>query len=148
VTATPVIFSHDMFCKQCRIFWAEAIAKADIPKVIENCQDVRWLPHTSTLHHSIRQLGQSSKLRCRLCRIIYSSPTTWEHETLLKDQDEPIDVVLKLDPNNGPHPVLSVEFRKGNGITNGSRIAKRMIASCNGLLTDGEKLLFTSIYSR
>jgi hypothetical protein len=148
VTAARVIFSHDMFCKQCQIFWAETIAKADIPKIIESCQDVRWSPHTSTLHRSIRQLKQSSELRCRLCRIICSSPTAWEHESLLNDQDEPIDIALVLDPNNGPHPVLSVEFREGNGIANSIRIAKRMIASCSGLLTDGEHLLFSSMHPR
>jgi hypothetical protein len=67
---------------------------------------------------------------------------------LLNDQDEPIDIALVLDPNNGPHPVLSVEFREGNGIANSIRIAKRMIASCSGLLTDGEHLLFSSMHPR
>lgn len=138
--APPLLSSHDMFCKQCQGFWAEAIAKADIPKIVESCQDVRWSPHTATLHHSVRQLKQSSELRCRLCRIICSTPTKWEHESLLKNQDEPIDVVLVLDPNNGPHPVLSVEFREGNGIGGGVRVARRMVASCSGLLTDGKEV--------
>jgi hypothetical protein len=67
---------------------------------------------------------------------------------LLKDRDEPIDVVLILDPNNGPHPVLSVEFRERNGVANGISIAKRMVASCSGLLTDGKDVLTTWMLSR
>jgi hypothetical protein len=148
VIASSKVFNHDMFCKRCQDFWAEAIAIAHVPKIIESCQNVRWLPHTSTLHHSIRQLRQSFELRCRLCRIISTTPTTWEYESLLKDQDEPIDIILVLDPNNGPHPVLSVEFREGNGIARGIRIAKRMVASCSGLLTEGEDSLNTLMYSR
>jgi len=127
-----------MFCERCQHFWNEAIAKAQFPNVIEDSADIHWNPQETTLHRSIRDLKNVSDHRCRLCRVIYSTPTQHEHQTLLKDHDEAIDVVLDISTNNGPHPVLSVEFREAN--EKGTRIHKRMIASCSGLMTDGEQL--------
>jgi hypothetical protein len=129
-----------MFCDRCQIFWDESKAKARVPQVVETCEDIRWVAHEVILHRSIGALKRSSDLRCRLCRIIFSTPTTHEHATLLKDHQEAIDVVLSIDPNKGPHPVLLAEFREGNG--EGIRILGRMVASCSGLLADSEFTLF------
>ncbi|KAF1850201.1 HET-domain-containing protein [Cucurbitaria berberidis CBS 394.84] len=123
-----------MFCNQCQAFWHETFSKAKIPQAIHSCEDVHWEYHETTLHNSIRDLKQASDLRCRLCRIIYFTPTDHEHETLLKDVDEPLSIVLTIDPSKGPHPVLSAEFREKSG--DGARISKRMVASCSGLLSD------------
>jgi hypothetical protein len=142
VTQSHIIPCHspsinlNMFCERCQDFWTIVISKADVPDVVESCKDIHWAAHETTLHRSIRELKRASELCCRLCRIIYSTPTAHEHETLLKYQDEPIDIVLNINTNNGPLPTLSAEFREiGN---TGVRIPKRMIASCSGLLNDGK----------
>jgi hypothetical protein len=124
-----------MFCDQCQLFWKEAIAKAKIPEVIKTCEDVRWVAYELVLHRSVRALKRASELGCRTCRIAFSIPTSYEHDILLHDQDEPIDVMLSIDPDKGPHPSLLVEFREATG--GGIRILKRMVAICNGLLCDG-----------
>lgn len=125
-----------MFCDICQLFWHEALSKAEILPSVESCTDVHWKYHESVLHDNIRSLKRASDLRCRLCRIIHSTPTDYEHETQLKDQDEPLEIVLSIDPNKGPHPVLSVEFREPNDKQ--IRIPKRWVASCSGLLRDGQ----------
>ncbi|KAF2825337.1 HET-domain-containing protein [Ophiobolus disseminans] len=117
-----------MFCDRCQHFWKEAIKKAQIADVIKNSEDVHWATHETILHRTIGDLKRASGHRCRLCRVIYSTPTQYEHETLLKDHDEAIDVILDINPNNGPHPVLSVQFRAANG--GNVKISKRMVASC------------------
>jgi hypothetical protein len=124
-----------MFCDQCQLFWKEAIAKAKISELIQTCEDVHWAAYELVLHRSVRALKRASELRCRICRIAFSTPTSYEHNTLLVDQDEAIDIVLSIDPEKGPHPALLVEFREAAG--GGIRILKRMVAICNGLLHDG-----------
>jgi hypothetical protein len=127
-----------MFCEQCQRFWQEAISKAEVPQSISRCEDVKWTYHETVLHRDVLELKHTSDLRCRLCRIIHSTPTDYEHETLLKDVDEPVDVVLSLDPNKGPHPVLSVEFCGPEA--HGIKISKRLVASCSGILNERESL--------
>lgn len=129
-----------MFCNRCQEFWGEALSRAEIPQIVNSCEDVRWNHHEIVLHQSIRDLKAASDLRCRLCRIIYSTPTEYEHEKLLKDVDEPFDVVLSLNTANGPHPVLMAEFQAKS--ENGTKpiIPKRWVASCSGLLSDGKLL--------
>ncbi|KAH7074194.1 heterokaryon incompatibility protein-domain-containing protein [Paraphoma chrysanthemicola] len=131
-----------MFCDRCQTFWDEAIAKAVVPNAITSCEDIRWAAHEVVLHRSIGALKRSSDAPCRLCRIIFSTPTSYEHSTILQNHDESIDVVLKIDPNKGPHPVLSAGFRKGN--SNDMLIMARMVGSCSGLLKDDD--LATSLY--
>lgn len=127
-----------MFCNRCHQFWSLAISKARVPDVIKTSEDVLWAPHEITLHQTIRNLKSASDQRCRLCRIIYSTPTQYEHQTLLQDHGETILVVLKINSNSGVNPVLSAEFREASGT--GVRIAERMVASCSGVLTDGKAL--------
>ena len=136
VQPQPIIlldhFHAQMFCDHCLSFWSAALAKACIPETIERPGDVVWATHETILHAKIRELRQASHSRCRICRIIYSSLTRHEHATLLQNYDEPLNVVLKLDPAQRPLPLLRVEFREAAG--DGVRIPKRVIASCHSIL--------------
>ncbi len=128
-----------MFCDQCQAFWQEALSKAQIPEVVNSCQDVRWEYCETILHPNVSSLKRASDLCCRLCRIIYSTPTEWEYIDYISDLEEPLNIVLIIDPSKGPHPVLLTEFKEVSG--NGARISKRMVASCSGLLNDGKLML-------
>lgn len=88
------------------------------------------------LHRTVGSLKHASDLRCRLCRIIYHTPTEYEHSTLLHDEDEPLEIVLHIDPSKGTYPVLSVEFCDVEA--NVTKIPRRTVASCSGLLNDGK----------
>lgn len=124
-----------MFCSQCQVFWQDVSSKAGIPQIVTSYEDITWKQHETILHHKIRDLKGASDMRCRICRIIYHTPTEYEHESLLKDIDEQLDVVLYFETSKGKYPVVSVEFREPSGAI---RISKRTVASCSGLLTDGE----------
>lgn len=125
-----------MFCAKCRRFWSETIARAQIPDIITTCKDVQWSSYETVLHSSLRELKFTSDSHCILCRIIYHTPTEYEHGRLLQKPYEPIDVVLEIDPTKGPHPVLSVTFQEA--LSGSVRVAKRMVAACGGLLDDSE----------
>ncbi|KAF9697948.1 hypothetical protein EKO04_004491 [Ascochyta lentis] len=123
-----------MFCIKCQQFWNDAVTQAQIPDLITTCEDVCWSKYEVVLHGNLRELKQASAARCILCRIVYHTPSVYEHEHSLRDDTEPLDIVLDIDPTKGPHPVLSVTFRDTLG---GSiRVPKRMIAACGGLLND------------
>lgn len=70
-----------------------------------------------------------------MCRIIWSTPTKFEHQAVLLDRTEPLNIVLDIDPSKGPHPVLSVTFQE---VSSGAiRVPKRMVAACGGILQNG-----------
>jgi hypothetical protein len=134
-----------MFCAKCQRFWSEAVARAQVPGLIASCEDIRWSSYEANLHSNLRELKLASDSRCILCRIIYHTPTEFEHERLLRDDYEPLHIVLNIDPSKGPHPVLSVTFREISG--NGTRIPKRMVAACGGLLNDGACIHCPKLFS-
>lgn len=127
-----------MFCSRCQQFWNEAIAKAEIPDYITRCEDVLWAEYEIVLHSTLRELKLASDLGCILCRIIFNTPTGFEHGQLLSNDTEALSILLDIDPTKGPHPVLSVTFREASG--DGIRIPKRMVAACGGLLRNGKHL--------
>lgn len=77
-----------------------------------------------------------------ICRAILFTPTTWEKESLLAHDYDPLDIVLDIDPGEGPHPVLSASFWDAGtfGVSTAARIPKRMLAACAGLISDRESL--------
>jgi hypothetical protein len=124
-----------MFCKACQNFWREATSKADPRDVVNTVEDIRWVAFSAILHRNMGELKRASKLGCRICRIIYALPSAEEHETILKDEGEEIDVVLRFESDAGPLPGLWVNFP---GIANRERlIVKRIVAACDGLIGDG-----------
>jgi hypothetical protein len=125
-----------MFCARCQSFWTEALAKATIPEKIEKPEDIVWTTHEQTLHTSTREIKHASDGRCRICRLIYTSPTQYEHTTLLKDEDEYLHIVLTISSSLGSLPILQVEFREAS--TSEARIPKRILASCVGFLGGGK----------
>ena len=129
-----------MFCDKCQLFWQEAISKADVPATVTSCEDVHWQRFEMVLHRSMRELKRASELRCPICRAILHEPTKWEHENLLANEDEAIDIVLDLNPNQGPHPMLSASFCEKLEKNIPARIPKRTLAVCAGLLADGEQI--------
>lgn len=134
-----------MFCDQCQAFWNEALSKAKIPPVVNACQDIHWEFHDKVIYHNTRELKRGSDLQCRICRIIYSLPTKYDWAGPLKDENDPLDIVLSIDPSRGPYPVITVEFREASG--KGTKLPKRSVASCTGLLDDGmryKKVMNTS----
>ena len=126
-----------MFCNQCQLFWeAFGVASRALPAV-ESHEDIQWARHETVLHRSLSELKHSSDLGCPICRAILHSPTSYEHDALLADENELLDVILEIDAS--PHPVLSASFCEPN--TQGiARIPKRMVAAYAGLLDDGERM--------
>ncbi|KZM26127.1 hypothetical protein ST47_g2721 [Ascochyta rabiei] len=104
-----------MFCNKCQLFWSGALAQAQVPELITTCGDVQWSKYEVVLHSNLRELKLASASRCILCRIVHHTPTVYEHNQLLQDDTELLDVVLDIDPTKGPHPVLSVTFRETLG---------------------------------
>ncbi|KAF2691693.1 HET-domain-containing protein [Lentithecium fluviatile CBS 122367] len=86
----------------------------------------------------MRELKSSSDLRCPLCRAILSTPIHYEKDTLLADDDEPLGIVLDIDPSKGPRPVLSVTFYAVANAQRVARIPRRMVAACESLLEDDD----------
>lgn len=86
----------------------------------------------------MRELKHSSDSGCSICRAILFTPTRYERDGILADDNESLDILLELDPNNGPHPVLYAAFYVAHGVDRVARIPKRMIASCADVITDGE----------
>lgn len=128
-----------MFCTRCQLFWDGALRKAQLPEKVQRPQDIAWGPHELVLHTSIDELRKASDLRCRICRLIFFSPTEYERTALLNSHDE-IHTILTIDPGQGSLPLLHVEFREGK--SNVDRIPKRLLASCSGLLgTESETSL-------
>lgn len=125
-----------MFCTKCQQFWNEAIKRAEVPERITKCEDVRWSSFSLILHSSLRDLKVASDLRCILCRIIYHTPSELEHEHFLRDHDECLDVLLDIDPDRGPHPILSVTYREPSG--DRVRVPRRTIAVCGGVISNGK----------
>lgn len=121
-----------MFCDHCQSFWSEALARATIPDKIEKPEDIAWTTYEQILHTSVRELNHASDGRCQICRLIYNSPTQYEHTALLKNEDELLDIVLVISSPSDTPPLLQVEFREAS--TSQARIPKRMLASCNGFL--------------
>ncbi|ORY15302.1 heterokaryon incompatibility protein-domain-containing protein [Clohesyomyces aquaticus] len=131
-----------MFCIRCQAFWQDVISNAKIPGVISSRAAIGWPHYEVVLHRSLGELKSSSEQGCPICRAIWYSPTTYERDALLSDDDEKLDVMLCLDPAQGPHPVLSSWILEFNG--NGEqtvRLPKRMIAGYGGLLEDEELAL-------
>lgn len=127
-----------MFCTKCQHFWGEAIAHAELPDRITRCEDILWSSYETVLHSNLRELKLGSNLRCILCRIIFNTPTELEAKHLSREDTEPLDIVLDIDPTKGPHPVLSVIFREAS--SDAVRIPKRMVAACSGLLNKGREM--------
>ncbi|KAF3050800.1 hypothetical protein E8E11_000735 [Didymella keratinophila] len=107
-------------------------------KKIERPEDIVWTTHGQILHTSIRQLKRASDGRCRICRLVFTSPTQYEHATLLKDKDEHMHIVLTISTSPGTLPLLQVEFREAS--TSQARIPKRTLASCIGFLGGGKTI--------
>lgn len=128
-----------MFCHQCQLFWESVISLVQVSGPIRSCEDVRWTRYETVLHRSMRELKHSSDHRCPICRAILYTPTRYEHDSLLANDDEPLDIVLDIDPNKGPHPVLSVTFFAANSAEKVARVPKRILAAVGGLITDGER---------
>lgn len=127
-----------MFCSQCQLFWQTSISISQILPPLTSCEDVQWARHETILHRSVSELKRASSHGCPICRAILHSPASYERSTLLANEDNPLNIVLEIDPNRGPHPVISISFRASNGDAK-MRIPKRMIAACAGLLNDGER---------
>ena len=123
-----------MFCHQCKAFWKEAVSKTEAPDVLQSCEDVHWQYHEKVIHQNVRALKRESDHGCHICRIVYATPTSHERQTLLKDHNEPLSIVLILDPSKGPHPILLAEFREAP--SDAVRIPRRIVACCSGLLED------------
>jgi hypothetical protein len=126
-----------MFCRRCQTFWKEAVPASQVPISLTSSKDIGWQRYETVLHHTIRDLKHSSDLGCAICRAILFAPTDYERDSLLADEEEALDIVLLLDPNNGPHPVLCATFYEAGGTDRFTRIPKRMIASCADIITDG-----------
>ena len=129
-----------MFCDKCQSFWHDALSKAKIPTTVSNCEEISWARHEAIIHDKISSLEAASDLSCRLCRLVYSTPTDHEHKSLLSDIEAPLHVVLSIDPSRGPLPVLTAEFKEPSG--GPSRISRRTVAACSGILNDGEYSLW------
>lgn len=123
-----------MFCSKCEAFFEAFLSASDIAKSINQSSDVIWAHHEEVLHHSVRELRTSSDQLCSICRSIFSSPTQWELEDLLSDEDKELDIVLEIDAKNAVFPTLFVTFNMGKT----SRLPRRMLASCDGFLKNGE----------
>jgi hypothetical protein len=90
----------------------------------------------------MRELKQTSDLRCPICRATLFTPTVHEKDSILKNDDEKLSIVLEIDPGDGPHPVLWASFDEA---TEGdqaptARIPRRILGVCGGLLTEGRWL--------
>lgn len=130
------IVAATLFCTKCQHFWSEAISQAKIPHRVTRCEDIYWLNHEVVLHASLHELKLASDSRCILCCIIFNTPTKFEHERLFRDRDEPLKIVLDIDPSKGPYPVLSVALLEASG--DGIRIPQRILTACGGLLENCE----------
>jgi hypothetical protein len=89
----------------------------------------------------MRELKQASESRCPICRAILFTPTQYERDALLSDDDEPLNIVLEIDAREGTHPTLTAAFLAPakEGATPATRVPKRMIAAFGGILDDGER---------
>jgi hypothetical protein len=138
---SPVSLFLNMFCNACQDFWREAISKAVPRDVVKTSEDICWAAFSTILHSNMGELKRAAELGCQTCRIIYASPTVTEHETVLKDKDEDIDVVLRFESKVGPLPALWVDFEGAADFPRtGERkrlVVKRIIAAYDGLITDG-----------
>lgn len=96
-----------------------------------------WVQHETILHTNIQELEKASATCCRICRLIFSSPTEYERPALFEAGYKAIHVIITLEPGQGSLPLLHVEFREGaSGVV---RIPRRLLASCSGLLgAEGE----------
>lgn len=126
-----------MFCQKCQQFWKAVAAGSNIPVVIESKSNVRWGRHETVLHRNFRELTQSSRANCTICRAIEFTPSVHERDAFLSDHDELLDVVLSFEFDPGAQPMLYAGFWEANQIGKKARISKRLIAGFAGLITDG-----------
>jgi hypothetical protein len=128
-----------MFCDKCQEFWKAAISKVEVAETISSSTDIHWQHYEVALHSSMRELKSSSDLGCIICRVIFASPTKWELEGLLANDEEQVNIVLEIEPSQGP-PVLAATFFEPSIDDKEPeiRLPKRMLASGAALLTDGK----------
>ncbi|KAF2643257.1 HET-domain-containing protein [Massarina eburnea CBS 473.64] len=131
-------YSHMMFCQKCQQFWKAIASTSKIPEAIESCKDIEWTRYETVLHHSIRELEQSSNARCPICRAIQNSPTIYERQAVFSAHDELLDIVLYLETDRGPQPMLCVAFWEAGKVEKVARLPKQMIAACSGPVKDDD----------
>ncbi|KAF1949893.1 HET-domain-containing protein [Byssothecium circinans] len=127
-----------MFCRKCQQFFKAVASTSKIPETIESPKDVQWTHYETVLHNSIRELKESSDARCPVCRAIENAPTIHERQGVFSNVDEPLDIVLYLEADKGPYPMLRVAYWDTNKVEKIARLPKQMIAACAGLVKSEE----------